>query len=118
MFRTYICPVSEEESDLDKIVVRIDYIQAVICGYLTHMKQKLTTIELQHILYCGRFMIYMQGLRFLTDFIQNDIYYGSKYIEHNLIRAKNQFKLLECFIEVESELKLWLLNEFGISDVV
>jgi hypothetical protein len=51
-------------------------------------------------------MIYMQGLRFLTDFLNNDVYYGAQYPGHNLTRAKNQFKLLNAYIHAEPEFKL------------
>jgi hypothetical protein len=37
------------------------------------------------------------GLRFLTDYFNNDIYYKTNYPEHNLDRARNQFKLIESF---------------------
>ena len=39
------------------------------------------------------------GLRFLTDYLNNDLYYKTNYEEHNLDRAKNQFKLIESFSE-------------------
>ena len=38
-------------------------------------------------------MIYMQSLRFVTDFLNNDIYYKTSYPEQNLNRALNQFIL-------------------------
>jgi hypothetical protein len=40
-------------------------------------------------------MLYMQALRFLTDFLKGNVYYPVKYPEHNLVRARNQFLLLE-----------------------
>jgi hypothetical protein len=43
----------------------------------------------------------MQALRFLTDFLNNDIYYGAKYELHNFNRARNQLRLLECLGEKE-----------------
>jgi hypothetical protein len=43
----------------------------------------------------------MQALRFLTDYLNNDIYYGAKYKEHNLIRATNQAILLQRLHELE-----------------
>jgi hypothetical protein len=49
-------------------------------------------------------MIYMQAIRFLTDYLNNDIYYGAKYPRHNLVRAGNQFTLLQRLIEKEAEL--------------
>ncbi len=55
-------------------------------------------------------MIYMQGLRFLTDYINNDIYYGSKYEDHNLVRAGNQFTLLQKLTDKENELQHYVTS--------
>ena len=97
MLRTYICPVSEEEKDLDKIFVRNEFIQAIQDGYFTEMKQCLSQFEQDHFLFSGEFLMYMQALRFLTDYLNNDIYYGKKYETHNLLRAQNQVQLLKEF---------------------
>jgi hypothetical protein len=59
------------------------------------MKDELTPVEKQHFLYGSQFMIYMQALRFLTDHLNNDHYYGARYEGQNLMWAKNQFTLLE-----------------------
>jgi len=104
MMRTYLSPVSEEENDFDKIVIREDFFQAIARGYLTEMGTELNPVEIQHFVYAGMFMIYMQALRFLTDYLNNDIYYGSSYKGHNYIRAKNQITLLERFLEKKNEL--------------
>lgn len=105
MMRTYISPVSEEESDLSKIEIRQEYFEALAKGYFSQMKQQLTAAEKDHFVYAGKFMIYMQAIRFLTDYINNDIYYGSKYEGHNFIRAGNQFALLENLIAKEPVLQ-------------
>ncbi len=42
-------------------------------------------------------MIFIRALRFSTDYLNNDMYYKIDYPEHNLNRAKNQFKLIESF---------------------
>ncbi|MFT3680213.1 MAG: aminoglycoside phosphotransferase family protein [Ferruginibacter sp.] len=104
MLRTYLSPVSEEEKDLGKITIREDYFKAIAEGYLGEMKDELSAEEKDHFVYAGKFMIYMQALRFLSDYLINDIYYGSKYEGHNLLRAKNQAVLLERLIEKESTL--------------
>jgi Ser/Thr protein kinase RdoA (MazF antagonist) len=101
MLRTYLSPANEEETDLDKIKVRQEYLDAIIKGYLSEMKDELTEKEKTVFIYAGKFMIYMQALRFLTDYLNDDIYYGKKYEEHNLTRAKNQLVLLEKLIEQE-----------------
>jgi Ser/Thr protein kinase RdoA (MazF antagonist) len=94
MLRTYVCPVSEEESDLSKIMVRKDYLQAIQAGYYSHMQQHLTAFEQAHFFFAGEVLIYMQALRFCTDYLQNDVYYPIKYPHHNLVRATNQMQLL------------------------
>ena len=99
MMRTYLSPVSEEEKDFDKICTREDYFRAILQGYLQEMKTELSSVEIQHFVYAGMFMIYMQALRFLTDYLNNDSYYGSSYEGHNFIRAKNQVILLERLLE-------------------
>ena len=47
-------------------------------------------------------MIYMQALRFLTDYLDKDRYYGAKYPQHNLVRARNQCVLLEKLMDKKS----------------
>lgn len=104
MMRTYLSPVSEEEKDVSKIEVRDDYFFAIVEGYLSEMGEELSEAEKAHFIYAGKFMIYMQALRFLTDYINNDVYYGSSYEGHNLVRAKNQAVLLLRLIEKEEQL--------------
>ena len=50
-------------------------------------------------------MTYMQSLRFLTDHLYNDTYYGAKYEGHNFSRANNQMVLLKKIIEKEKMLQ-------------
>jgi hypothetical protein len=105
MIRTYVSPVSEEETDFDKIVIREGYYDALMNGYLSEIGADLTSTEKEVLFYSGQFMTYMQGLRFLTDYLNGDVYYGAQYPKHNFDRAKNQFILLEALNEKEKELK-------------
>ncbi|WP_343523312.1 aminoglycoside phosphotransferase family protein [Pedobacter sp.] len=94
MMRTYLCAFSENETDLDKINIRLPYFEAMIKGYLAEMKSILTPTEKELILFSGKYIIYMQALRFLTDFLSGNQYYPTDYPAQNLDRCKNQFKLL------------------------
>ena len=105
MMRTYLSPVSEEEKDLSKIDIRDEYFKAIADGYLSEMGNELSAVEKKYLVYAGKFMIYMQALRFLTDHLNNDTYYGSKYEDHNFIRANNQVTLLKKIIEKEKLLQ-------------
>ncbi len=101
MMRTYLSPMSEDEKDVDKIEVRDEYYRAIVQGYYNEMKDVLTETEKRYFFYAGRFIIYMQALRFLTDHLNNDVYYGVKYPGQNFIRAKNQNVLLKRLMEKE-----------------
>ncbi|MEJ5992959.1 aminoglycoside phosphotransferase family protein [Pedobacter sp. Du54] len=105
MMRTYLCAFSENEKDLQKITIRIPYFRATIEGYLSEMASILTPTEKELILFAGKYIIYMQALRFLTDYLNGSIYYPISYLEQNLDRAKNQFKLLSELFENEKILQ-------------
>ncbi|HEV8271299.1 MAG TPA: aminoglycoside phosphotransferase family protein [Chitinophagaceae bacterium] len=105
MMRTYLSPVSEEEKDLTKIEIRDEYFKAIADGYLSEMENELSAVEKKYLVYAGKFMIYMQALRFLTDHLNNDVYYGAKYDGHNFVRANSQATLLKKIIEKEKLLE-------------
>lgn len=105
MMRTYLSPVSEEETDFTKIVIREEFYKAIVEGYHSEMKEELTGTEKQYFFYAGKFMIYMQALRFLTDHINDDVYYGARYEGHNFTRAHNQVILLQQLIEKQDRLR-------------
>ena len=104
MLRTYLSPVSEEEMDFKKIDIRVDFFEGIACGYLREMSRELTEMEVHHFVYSGLFMIYMQALRFITDYLNDDVYYGATYPGHNHVRAKNQIVLLKKLLEKEEKL--------------
>ena len=95
MMRTYLSSANEEEKDFTKIEIREDYFRGIVQGYAKAMSDKLTDAEKKLVTYSGEFLVYMQALRFLTDYLNNDIYYGAKYEEHNFVRAGNQVELLK-----------------------
>jgi Ser/Thr protein kinase RdoA (MazF antagonist) len=104
MMRTYLSPAGEEEIDFSKIDVRESYFDAIVQGYLSEMHVELTNDEKQYFVYAGKFMIYMQALRFIADYLNNDVYYGAKYELHNFNRAINQLTLLNILVDKETEL--------------
>lgn len=110
MMRTYLSPVSEEEKDFARIAVRDDFYKAIVHGYYREMKNELTATEKKYFFYAGTFMIYMQALRFITDYLNDDKYYGAKYPRHNNVRAKNQLVLLERLLAKKEQLEKIILD--------
>lgn len=104
LIRTFLSPVSEEEADLDKIEIRKPFFDAIEAGYLDALGDKLSSSERSAFVFAGQCMMYMQSLRFLTDFLENDQYYGAAYPLHNLVRAQNQLCLLQRFTNAKQRI--------------
>ena len=47
----------------------------------------------------------MQAIRFLADYLNGDTYYKIQYPEHNLVRTRAQFKLLQSIDQHLDEMK-------------
>ena len=97
--RTSCNTAAEDETNLDLVEFNVDYYNAYTKGFLKKMGKSLTPVELKYLPLSAKTMIFIMGLRFLTDYLNGDIYYKTKYAEHNLDRAKNQFKLLHSLSE-------------------
>jgi len=103
LMRTVVSPVSEEESDLDRIEFRREFYDALVEGYLSEMREILTVQEREQIPFAGPMMTYIMALRFLADFLRGDTYYRIHYPDHNLVRARNQLRHLENLLRHVSE---------------
>ncbi len=104
--RTICNTALEDETDLNKVNFNVDYYKAYTKGFLKKMKGSLTPLELENLPLGAKTMIFIIGLRFLTDYLNGDVYFKTKYPEHNLDRAKNQFKLLQSLNEHYNEIRL------------
>jgi len=111
MMRTYLSSANEEEKDFDKIDVREDFFKAIVNGYLSSMGDELTSEEQGLILYSGLFLIYMQAIRFLADYFNRDVYYGTRYEDQNFVRAGNQLILLKRLDEKTDPLQKIIARE-------
>ena len=94
MCRTYLCLVNEACQDLNQIKVLPERWTAIQGGYLEAMGDLLTSFEKDHFVFSGQSIIYMQALRFLTDYLQLDQYYKVERPSQNLDRTLNQNQLL------------------------
>lgn len=105
MVRTFTSPVPEDEKDSTKVVLRKEIFAALSKGYLSELSTVLTTTEKEQLINGAKYMILIIGLRFLTDYLENDVYFKTAYNEHNLVRARNQFALLADLLKNEEDLK-------------
>ncbi|HHT53539.1 MAG TPA: aminoglycoside phosphotransferase family protein [Clostridiales bacterium] len=87
----------EDEADLDKVYFRADMYEAFAEGFIKGAGGALTEREIS-LLPMGAYIITLEtGMRFLTDYLEGDVYFRTEYEGHNLTRARNQLKLVYDF---------------------
>lgn len=96
---------AEDDPNLANVGFNMDIFKAFTKGYLTSAGAFLTPIEREHLPFAAKLFPFMQCVRFLTDYINGDVYYKIKYPEHNLDRAKNQLALFNSVCLHEEEMK-------------
>ena len=84
---------AEDEQDLDKVFVRMDLFRTFAEGFCGVCSGGLTREELLVCPEAAKLITLETGLRFLTDYLKGDVYFHTAYPEHNLVRARTQFKL-------------------------
>lgn len=104
MVRTFTSPAEEDETDLSKVILRTEIFEAMAKGYLSELKGFITDAEVNNLVFGGKIMIFMIGLRFLTDFLQGDVYFKTARENHNLDRCRTQFTLLNELEKQEDSL--------------
>lgn len=85
----------EDEKDLDKVHFDLHLYELYAKGYLEMAKDVLTPEEIASLPWGARLMTLECGMRFLADFLQGDVYFKTAYPEHNLVRARTQFRLVK-----------------------
>lgn len=85
----------EDEKDLNKVHFDIELYRIYVKGYLEMAKDVLTPAENASLPWGARLMTLECGMRFLADFLQGDVYFKTTYPEHNLVRARTQFRLVK-----------------------
>jgi hypothetical protein len=93
--RTIINTASEDESDITKVNLNIPLFKAYTEGYFKSAGGFLSDMEVKTLVLGILLIPYMQGVRFLTDYIEGDVYYKTRFAEHNLQRTRVQFQLLK-----------------------
>lgn len=97
--RTTANVAPEDEPDLGKVDIDLSRFEAFATGYLEATRDTLTATELKYLARSGALLSYLMGVRFLTDYLQRDVYYKTSFKGHNLQRAKSQLALAGKIME-------------------
>lgn len=92
--RSICSTATEDETDLNKVQFNKEFYESYKKGFLEELKAVLSQREIDLLPLAAETITFIMGLRFLTDFLNKDIYYKTKYPLHNLDRAANQLTLV------------------------
>lgn len=85
---------AEDETDLAKVRVLPENVAAFTEGFLSALGDALAPRERELLPFSIKLMTLECGTRFLTDYLNGDVYFKTAYPTHNLNRARNQFALV------------------------
>ena len=85
---------AEDEKDLSKVSLDLNLYEQYVRGFLSSAGDSLTVEEVKYLPLGAKMMTFECGMRFLTDFIDGDVYFRTHYPEHNLDRCRTQFMLV------------------------
>ena len=108
--RTAANSVAEDSPEIDKIRFREDIFESFTKGYLSNTKSFITKQEVELLPYAIALFPMMQGVRFLTDYLNGDIYYKIQYPSNNLIRARNQLEFFNCIKDKEGYIRKYITS--------
>ena len=102
----------EDETDKEKIYLNLDLTKSYLKGFLEETYYFLTDEEIKYIGLSIKILTYELALRFLTDYLNGDIYFKIKYLEHNKDRFLNQYILL-----LDIDKKIDEIDEFVLETI-
>jgi Ser/Thr protein kinase RdoA (MazF antagonist) len=88
-------PMGEETQAWEEVHFEPELCRGILQGYLSEARGFMTDHDYAYIFDAARLIAFELGLRFFTDYLAGDVYFKTKYPEHNLARALVQFKLTE-----------------------
>ena len=86
---------AEDEPNLDKVEMSLEMYEAFTEGFLSACGDRLTDKEIETLPLGAKLMTLECGVRFLTDYLNGDVYFATHRPGQNLDRALTQLKLVE-----------------------
>jgi hypothetical protein len=85
---------AEDEPVTSKVHFDLAVFERLAQGFLEETRDVLTPVEVGHLAFGARLITFEQAIRFLTDYLDGDVYYKTSHERHNLDRCRTQIKLV------------------------
>ncbi|MES2996214.1 MAG: aminoglycoside phosphotransferase family protein [Verrucomicrobiota bacterium] len=108
MVRSATSPAAEDEPDLSKVAMRMSIFEALVEGYLDAAAEFLVPDEIACLVLSGKLMTLEVGIRFLTDYLEGDVYFKTHRPGHNLDRCRTQLALVRRMEEQEAQMEAFV----------
>lgn len=95
----------EDEKDLTKVSLSLPLFEIYTKGFLEGSEGRLTETEIGLLPYGAKMMTLECGMRFLTDYLQGDVYFHVSREGHNLDRCRTQLALVADMEEKWSDME-------------
>ncbi|MDF1798445.1 MAG: phosphotransferase [Planctomycetota bacterium] len=104
MVRFTAATSAEDERDLSRAGTDLEIYRALRDGYLDCAAGSLVPLERELLHLAGPLVTLVIGMRFLTDHLAGDVYFGAKREGHNLDRARVQFAQVACMQAMQDDM--------------
>ncbi|MDD6309321.1 MAG: aminoglycoside phosphotransferase family protein [Clostridia bacterium] len=102
------CTTVEDEPDIEKIDLDMHLFRLFTDGFVSEIASTLTENEIRYLPLGIKVITCELAMRFLTDYINGDVYFKTHYPGHNLVRARAQMRLLEVVEERYPEMQAYV----------
>lgn len=96
---------AEDEKNLSLMWFDMAAFRQFTKGYLEEMLPVMTKKEIELLPLSARMLTYECGIRFLADYLNGDTYFKTSREEHNLDRARTQFKICKDIDKKREEME-------------
>ena len=110
MVRTSSVETAEDEEDLSRIEINLDFFKSILEGYVDAVRGLLTQSEIALMSFAPAAATLTVGMRFLSDYLSGDVYFKTSHAEHNLQRARAQLALVRSMEERKQEIENLVLK--------
>ena len=105
LVRTTTISTAEDSLELDAVQMRRSMFDALVRGYLRGADGFLTDTEVEYLAFSGKLITLETGIRFLTDYLNGDVYFKTTRPTHNLDRFRVQARMVESIEAQETALQ-------------
>lgn len=110
MVRSMINPLEEDDPAIEKVDAALPVFEALCRGFLSEIGDFLEPQEKENLVRGAKWITLEQTMRFLTDYLEGDVYYKIQHPEHNLFRTRNQIALFKSMEAKEKTMEEIVAN--------